>query len=180
LRDGDLHVVLDHSPIESESPLVRLDIRAWSYNKPIMLVRYSITNLSKSKVEDMKLYDIMDFDVGGPMSYKDDTGFFDLESGTIIAYDKSQLCVAMTSRPRPDAWEISSPTKLRVDEENRDLSKNLDLGPIDIATALQWNLGNLNPGQSRGVDVVLSAEKSLDKVKALMPKAWSLFSKKIR
>jgi hypothetical protein len=179
-QDGAVHVVLDHSPFEGESPIVRLDIRVWSYNKPIMLVRYSITNLSKRMVEDMKLYSIMDFDVGGPMSYKDDTGSFDLESGTICAYDQSQLCVAMTSRPRPDAWEISSPTKLRIDEENRDLSKNLELGPVDIATALQWNLGNLDPGQVGEVDVVLSAEKSLDKVKALMPKAWSLFSKKIR
>jgi hypothetical protein len=177
---GKLQVVLDHSPIEGESPLARLDIRVWSYNKPIMLVRYSITNPSTRMVEDMKLYSIMDFDVGGPMSYKDDTGSFDLKSGLIYAFDKSPLCVAMTSRPRPDGWEISPPTKLRIDEGYRDLSKNLKLGPLDIATALQWNLGNLNPGQSREVDVVLSAEKSLDQVKVLMPKAWELFGKKIR
>jgi hypothetical protein len=175
-----LQVVLEHAPIESEPPLVRLDIKLWSYNKPVLLIRCSMTSLGMKVVEDMKLYGIMDFDVGGPSSYKDDTGLFDVESGLISVSDKSPLCAVMTSRPKPDAWEISSPTKLRVDEEYRDLSKNLELGPIDIATALQWNLGNLGQGQSRNVDVILSAAKGLDQVKALLPEAWELFDKKIR
>jgi hypothetical protein len=157
-----------------------LDIKVWSYNTPIMLVRYSATNLSSKPVEDMKLFCIMDLDVGGPSSYKDDVGTYDIGSSIMFACDDNPLCVAMTSRPKPDAWEISSPTQIRIDEESSELSKNLSYGPKDIATALQWNLGNLDSGQARTVDFVLTASESLDGVKVLLPTAWELFGKKIR
>jgi len=177
---GKLHLVLDHSPLESDSLKVQLDIKMWSYNTPILLVRYSATNLSKVPIESMKLYCIMDLDVGGPMSYKDDVGTYDLDSSIMFACDDNPLCVAMTSKPKPDAWEISSPTQIRIDEESNDLSKNIKYGPKDIAIALQWNLGTLDSGQGSKVDVVLSASDSLDGVKVLLPSAWELFKKKIR
>jgi len=175
-----LHLVLSHSPSESDSPKVQSDIKAWSHNTPILLVRYSATNLGKMPIENLKLYYIMDLDVGGPASYKDDVGTYDPESGIMYACDNNPLCVAMTSRPEPDAWEISSPTQIRIDEESTDLSKNLRYGPKDIATALQWNLGTLDSGQGRVVDVVLSASNSLNGAKLLLPSAWELFKKKIR
>jgi hypothetical protein len=175
-----LHLVLEHSPHAGESPKVRFDIKVWSYNTPVMLVRYSATSLSKTPIEDMKLYYIMDLDVGGPTSYKDDVGTYDPDSNIMFACDDNPLCVAMTSKPKPDAWEISSPTQIRIDEESIDLSKNLKYGPKDIATALQWNLGTLDSGQKREVDIVLAASNSLDEVKVLLPLAWELLEKKIQ
>jgi len=177
---GGLHLVLSHSPSESDSLKVKLDIKVWSHNTPILLVRHSATNLSKVPIEEMKLYYIMDLDVGGPASYKDDVGTYDPDSGIMCARDNNPLCVVMTSRPKPDAWEISSPTQIRIDEESTDLSKNLTYGPKDIATALQWNIGNLIPDQSGVVDVVLIASDSLEGAKSLLPSAWELIKKKIR
>lgn len=175
-----MHLVLSHSPSESDSLKVKLDIKVWSHNTPILLVRHSATNLSKVPIEEMKLYYIMDLDVGGPASYKDDVGTYDPDSGIMCARDNNPLCVVMTSRPKPDAWEISSPTQIRIDEESTDLSKNLTYGPKDIATALQWNIGNLIPDQSGVVDVVLIASDSLEGAKSLLPSAWELIKKKIR
>jgi hypothetical protein len=179
-QDGVLQLVLDHSPIEGEQPKARFEIKVWSHNTPILLVRYTATNLSKKPLENMKLYCIMDFDIGGPSSYKDDVGTYDIGSDIMFACDDNPLCVAMTSRPKPDAWEISSPMQIGIDEESSDLSKNLKYGPKDIATALQWNLGNLDSGEKHTVNVVLAAGSSSDGVKVLLPTAWELFDKKIQ
>ncbi|MBN2228774.1 MAG: hypothetical protein JW779_04200 [Candidatus Thorarchaeota archaeon] len=180
-QDGRLHVVLDHSPVEGQPPMARFDLEVWSYNTPILLVRFKTTNLSNSStIEDLKLYNFMDFDVGGPTSYKDDVGTYDPVSGIMAAYDDNPLCVVMVSNPKADAWEIGSPTKLRIDEENRDLSKNLELGPRDIATALQWNLGSYDSGEHKTVDVVLAAATNPEEAKALAQKGLEMFDKKIQ
>ncbi|TFG32362.1 hypothetical protein EU528_03815 [Candidatus Thorarchaeota archaeon] len=177
---GRARVVLNHNPFGSDSPMARFDIEVWSYNKPIMLIRHRITNLSDKLIEDLKLYNFMDFDVGGPASYKDDIGVYDGEMGLISACDDNPLCVAMASKPVSDAWEIASPLRLKVDGETRDLKKNLELGPKDIATGLQWNHRNLGPDESKTVDIVLACSTNLVKAKALIKDGWELFEKKMR
>ena len=177
---GRVRVVLDHKPEESDSPIARFDIEMWSYNAPFMLIRYKVTNLSNKIIEDLRLYNLMDFDVGGPTSYKDDIGVYEEKSGIISACDDNPLCVAMASKPKPDAWEIGSPIKLKATSKNRDLKKNLELGPKDIATGLQWNHGNLEPEETKTVDIVLSCSTNLDEAKALIGDNWELFQKKMR
>jgi hypothetical protein len=145
-----------------------------------MLIRHRVTNLSDKVIENMKLYNLMDFDVGGPSSYKDDTGVYEEDSGLISACDDKPLCVAMASKPLPDAWEIASPLKLRVNSKNRDLKKNLEFGPKDIATGLQWDHGDLEPNESKTVDIVLSCATNLCEAKALIKTSWELFKKKIQ
>ncbi len=177
---GGLHLELNHTPQEYEEPVVRFSLAMWSYNKPFLLLRHTTTNVSSNLVKDLKVYSIFDFDIGGPMSYKDDMGTFDKENGFIIVYDDSKVHVAMSSRPKPEGWEISPPLKLKVESENRDLKNNPELGPMDIATALQCNLGDLQPGESRSVDIVLASAHGLDEVRSLLDSSWSFFKKKIR
>ncbi|MGY5859910.1 MAG: hypothetical protein RTU63_11125 [Candidatus Thorarchaeota archaeon] len=177
---GRVRVVLYHKPTEYDSPIARFDIEMWSYNKPIMLIRHKVTNLSDKIIEDLKLYNLMDFDVGGPSSYKDDIGSYEEKIGVMSACDDNPLCVAMASEPKPDAWEIGSPIKLKPSNENRDLKKNLELGPKDIATGLQWNHENLEPNETKTVDIVFVCSTNLDEAKALIKDSWELFEKKIR
>jgi len=177
---GRVRIVLNHKPKGFDSPIARFDIEVWSHNTPIMLIRHRVTNLSDKIIEDLKLYNLMDFDVGGPSSYKDDTGVYDEETGLISACDDNPLCVAMSSEPKPDAWEIGSPIKLKANSENRDLKKNLELGPKDIATGLQWNHGNLEPNESKTVDIVLACSTNLDEAKSLIKDGWEKYEKKIR
>jgi hypothetical protein len=177
---GSLSLMLNHTPQEFEEPVVTFTLDMWSYNKPVLLLRHTTTNVSSSHVQDLKAYSIFDFDIGGPMSYKDDMGTFDYENGLVIAYDESQVSVAMASRPKPDGWEISSPLKLKVESDNRDLKNNPELGPMDIATALQCNLGDLQPGDSRTVEIVLASAYGLDEVRSLIDASWGFFKKKIR
>jgi hypothetical protein len=178
--DGKLSLELIHKSSQDGSPLTRIDIEIWSLNTPIMLIRHKITNLSNKIIEDMRLYNLMDFDVGGPSSYKDDIGVYDKEHGIISAYDDNPLCVSMSSRPEPDGWELGAPTKLHVNNENRDLRKNLELGPRDITTALQWNHGDIHPDESKTVDIILACATKLDETKTLIMDSWELFEKKIR
>jgi len=177
---GWMQIVLNHTPKVGGSPMAKFDIEVWSHNTPVMLIRHKTTNLSDKIIKDMKLYNLMDFDVGGPSSYKDDIGIYEEESGIISACDDNPLCVAMASKPRPDAWEIERPLRLKADKENRDLKKNLELGPRDIATALQWNHGDIDPNGSKSVDIVLAGATNLDEAKTLINDSWELFKKKIR
>jgi hypothetical protein len=177
---GSLRLMLNHTPQGFEEPVVGFRLDLWSYNKPVLLLRHTTTNLSSSQVEDLKVYSIFDFDVGGPTSYKDDIGAYDYENDLIMVYDESQIFVAMSSRPKPDGWEISSPLKLKVESDSRDLKKNPEMGPMDIAAALQCNLGDLQPGDSRTVDIVLASTHGLDEVRSLIDASWGFFKKKIR
>jgi hypothetical protein len=177
---GTLNVSLNHSPLLDGMITARMDINIWCHNKPIMLIRHRTTNVTDKTIEDLRLYNFMDFDVGGPASYKDDKAIYDPETGFMLVYDGNPLHVALASRPKADRWEISPPTKLRIDEESCDLMNNLELGPKDVATGLQWNLGKLRPSESKSVDLVLTSATSLEKVKTLIPQGWSLFDKKIR
>ncbi len=177
---GILNVSLSHSPLLDGMKTTRTTINVWSFNRPIMLIRHRTTNITDKSIEDLRTYNFMDFDVGGPASYKDDKAVYDPETGLMLVYDGNPLHVALVSRPKADRWEISPPTKLRIDEESRDLKNNLELGPKDVATGLQWNLGNLEPSESKSVDIVLTSATSLEGVKTLIPEGWSLFDKKIR
>jgi hypothetical protein len=177
---GRLRLKLNHTPQDFEEPVVTFRLDLWSYNKPVLLFRHTTTNISSSQVQDLKVYSIFDFDIGGPMSYKDDLGVYDHENGSVIAYDESQVFVATSSRPKPDGWEISSPLKVKVESDNRDLKNYPEIGPMDIATALQCNLGNLQPGDSRSVDFVLASTHGLDEVRRLLDDSWGFFKKKIR
>ncbi|MFW9973808.1 MAG: hypothetical protein ACFFDQ_00895 [Candidatus Thorarchaeota archaeon] len=177
---GMLEVSLSHSPLLDGVPTIRTDIQVWSHNKPMLLIQHTTTNVTEQPINNMKLYEFMDFDVGGPASYKDDVGVFEQETSTMLVYDGNPLIVALASHPEPDRWEISSPTKLKVSEEFPDLQNNLELGPMDVAIGLQWNLGTLVPGGSKSIDIVIASSTSLEEVKALIPDGWKLFEKKIR
>ncbi|MFX1560015.1 MAG: hypothetical protein ACFFBL_05470 [Promethearchaeota archaeon] len=177
---GKLNVSLSHSPLLDGVPAIRTDIHVWSHNKPIMLIRHKTTNVADLIIKNMKLYEFMDFDIGGPASYKDDKGVYDPDTGLMIVYDGNPLVAALAARPEPDRWEISPPTKLLINEDAPDLRKNLELGPMDVATGLQWNIGDLNPGDIKSVDIIIASATSLDEVKALIPEGWKLFDKKMR
>lgn len=178
--DGYLRVVLDHSPVEGEKPAARFTIEVWSHNSPVLLMRHTTENVGQHDIEDMKTYLFMDYDVGGPKSYKDDIGVFDEKSDIISVSDDNPLCVAMTSKPKPDGHEIASPVKLGIDVKSRDLKNNLELGPRDIAIGLQWNHGDIKPGESKSIDVVVASAEALDKVRELIVQSWDLFDEKMR
>ncbi|MGQ4912011.1 MAG: hypothetical protein ACP6KW_07555 [Candidatus Thorarchaeota archaeon] len=173
-------MVLEHSPSPDEGAATRSTIMAWSYNTPTLLLRYTTENVSRHPVKDMRVFLLMDFDIGGSASYKDDVGTYDSNTDIITACDDSPLCVAMASRPTSDGHEIAAPIKLKIDVENRDLKCNERLGPQDIVTALQWNLGDIKPGQSRTVDVVIAPGENLGEVKDLIDEAWGLFDKRMQ
>ncbi len=92
--DGErLKVILQHRPSSFKGPKLQLEIEVWSYEEPILLMRYTARNISGSDIEDLGVYEVMDFDVGGPASYKDDIGEFNPSSGTMHVYDQNGIHV---------------------------------------------------------------------------------------
>ena len=114
------------------------------------------------------------------MSYKDDRGQYDQENHIIMAFDETELVAGMSSRPKPDGWEISYPLRLKIEAASRDLKKNIEAGPKDIAIALQSNIGDLSPGESGSIDIILASAQNKDEVRSLIDKSWGLFKKKFR
>jgi len=179
-RKGKLDVSLTHSPLLDGVAAVRVDLQVWSYNKPFMLIRHRTTNVTDQIIRSLKLFEFIDFDIGGPASYKDDKGVYDPETGLMLVHDGNPLVAGIVSRPEPDCWEISPPTKLRVNEESPDLQNNLKLGPADVATGLQWNIGDLKPEESGTVDIIIASATSLEEINALIHDGWKQFSRKIQ
>jgi hypothetical protein len=142
-----------------------------------MLIRHNTSNLTNTRIKDVKLYFFMDFDIGGPRSYKDDFGSYNPEKALMTIWDENSIYANLTSNPKPNLWDIAYPTNLRVSEDHRDLQNNLNLGLKDVASALQWNLGDLDVSESKSVDIVLTAARSSENAESLIPKAWNLFDK---
>ncbi len=180
MKKGKLGVSLDHSPFLDGVPAIRIDLQVWSYNKPFMLIQHKTTNVTDQTIKNMKLYELIDFDIGGPASYKDDKGIYDPKADLMLVYDGNPLVVGIASRPGPDRWEISPPTKLLISEDAPDLRKNMKLGPMDVATGLQWNLGNLKPEESKTIDIIIASTTSRSEIRTLIPEGWKQFSSKIQ
>jgi hypothetical protein len=162
------------------SPFLEFVDILWSWNKPYLLWSHSVKNTTNQVIEDLRAYLVMDFDINGPKSYKDDMGRYDPETGYLTVWDEEHLYVKMSSRPFPDLWDISTPVKLKVDEEHRDLKGILENGPRDIVVGLQWNLGDIQPGDSAKVDVVIASAEGLGEVRDLTLSAWDQYDKKMR
>jgi hypothetical protein len=177
IKDDTLNITFQHVPRQTRKSILHFSIEVWSYNEPIMLIKHTVSNIAKAEVKDFKLYYFMDFDIGGPRSYKDDLGLYNPEKSLMAIWDETPIYVDLTSKPAPDRWEINSPVKLDITEDHRDLQNNLSLGPRDIASALQWNLGDLDVSESKSVDIALTAALSPEKAESLIPKAWKLFDK---
>ncbi|MHA1907008.1 MAG: hypothetical protein ACW98Y_06925 [Candidatus Thorarchaeota archaeon] len=162
------------------SPFIELEDTLWSWNKPILLWSHAVRNTTDLVLKDLRTYLVMDFDINGPKSYKDDMGKYDPETGYMTVWDEEHLYVKMSSRPLPDSWDISSPVKMIIDESHRDLKGTLEMGPRDIVVGLQWNLGDIQPGEKAEVDVVIASAEGLGEVRDLMQNAWDLFDKKMQ
>jgi hypothetical protein len=180
IRKKGLNIAFNHVPRKIKQPVLNFSIDVWSFNEPFMLFRHTTSNMTTSQVQDVRLYFFMDFDIGGPRSYKDDYGLYNPEKSLMTLWDENSIYVDLNANPKADSWEISPPAKLKVSANNRDLKMNQSLGPKDVASALQWNLGDLNVSASKSIDIVLTAALSSQDAESLLPKAWELFDKKIR
>ncbi len=178
-NDRRLVVKLNHTPLGLTNPVMRFTIEMWSYELPVLLLRHTSENVSQHAVQNLNVFNIMDFDIGGPTSYNDDSAQYEPESGIMHVHDDGDVHAALCAKPKADAWEISTPLALTTDRLSQ-LENNLEDGPRDIATGLQWNHRDLSPGDSRTIEIVLSAGRSLNEVKELTAEAWSLFAKRMQ
>ncbi len=170
---GRMHVTLQYTPADRERPLLTMDIDLWSHNMPAMLIRHTTTNVSSEPVSTVKTFAFMDYDIGGPSSYNDDTAEYDRTTNTGLVYDDDGIMVGMQSRPAPDGWDVAPPAKLNVQPDSCDLRNNDRLGPRDVAIGLQWNLGRLLPAESRTVEVAVAAGRGIERVMEVLAESWN-------
>ncbi|MFW9907177.1 MAG: hypothetical protein ACFFEF_01270 [Candidatus Thorarchaeota archaeon] len=178
-EQGSVHITGEYNSRE-RNPLVRVEDILWSKNVPVLLWRHGVRNTTDQVIKDLRMYLLMDFDLGGPRSYKDDMARYQPETGIMTVWDKTDLFAQIGSMPKPDSWDVSTPVKLTINETIRDLNKNLEIGPRDIVVGLQWNLDDVQPNDKASIDVLLSAGTSLEEVSDSMNGSWNLFDKKMQ
>jgi hypothetical protein len=177
--EGHLEVDLSYTT-DKGNAVIAFKHLLWSKNKPFLIWKFEVTNKSSMSIEDLKIYLLMDFDIGGPKSYKDDLAKYDPESRTLTVWDENDLFVALQGRPVPSAWDVSTPLKLKIMEGKRDLGMTSEIGPRDVAVGFQFDLGDLKPKESTAVDAVIAAGTSLGEMGEIMESAWSSVDKKLR
>ncbi len=179
-EDHMLTVSYRHHPGDDRQSLLETTIKMWSNNQPFLLVRHTSHNISELPIEDLKVYYLNDFDLGGPDSYNDDFGVFNADNGKFTLWDESPVFVKVSSRPKVDAWDVAGPVRLRPSKFRRDLRNNSEIGPTDLATAQQWNLGDLQPGDQRTIDIVIAAGRTDEDSSRALAQAWDMYTKRIR
>ncbi len=177
---GRVDVTLEHTPAAHPGPVFRQEVTAWSYDRPVLLARSRLTNISRDTVRDVKTYFLMDLDLGGYESCRDDTATFDTVSAMVHLSDECPVHVLMASRPRASRWDVGSAIRLAVDRDRPDLGNNSQYGPGDVAAALQWDHGDLGPGTTTMVDVAVTAARTYSGALSAVAEAWELSSRELR
>ncbi len=174
-----LTISYEHRP-DMKNSTIRSTTRLWSRNQPFLLLRHTSLNVGDKTVKDLKLYYIADFDLGGPDSYKDDSGRLNPQTGEIELWDDSPVFVKLSARPQVDAWDVTGPIRLRPNKIRRDLRNNTEMESADVAAAIQWNCGDLEPDQAMTVDIVIAAGRDREEATSATEKAWEIFDRKIQ
>lgn len=120
------------------------------------MVDYTLTNTSKdSALTDLSLYWLMDLDVEGKESYKDN--FARYEEDVIYQYHKNGVHAGFCSTVKSSRYECNSPYALRIKSNHLNLSNIISRGPADCSIGLQWDFGQLLPQKVINLPVVFAA-----------------------
>ncbi len=165
-------VTYEHTPQERDTSVLGVTIDLWSENTPALWVRPTVQNITDQQLEDARIYLFMDFDLGGPGSHNDDSGRYDQQLGVATMSDPTPVHVGVSARPKADAWDVTSPNRLRIGRVRRDLRRSSAAGPGDVAIGLQWNLGQIEPDGRRLVEIVIAAGLSPDETLTALNQTW--------
>lgn len=122
---------------------------------------YSVRNTSAATFEGLRIYNLFDFDIGGLSEYDSDFVVFDPGIGAIMQYD-GDVHVGFASLPEfPVAHHAGGhPYELVIDHLRPSLDDQVLEGPDDFFSGLEWNLGDLPPGGTATLPIVLAAGES--------------------
>ncbi|MFX1466383.1 MAG: hypothetical protein ACFFA5_07920, partial [Promethearchaeota archaeon] len=134
-----------------------LDICVYFPKQPFFIIDYRLKNTSKElSLADLSLYWLIDLDVEGKESYKDN--FARYEDDIIYQYHSdSNVHAGFCSTIKSSRYECNSPYALRIKSHHLNLSNINSRGPADCSIGLQWDYEQLLPKQIINLPVVFAA-----------------------
>jgi len=141
---------------------------------------YSIKNTSTVTLESTRIYNLFDFDINGLRSYNSDYAYFDDRFQAIVQHDTNVHVGFCSLEPFPATHHSGGhPYELKIDGKHPDLDDRILEGPDDFFSGLEWVLGDMQPGETRILPVILAAGESQEEFEENLQdgitKAASLF-----
>nr|MDO8117690.1 hypothetical protein [Candidatus Sigynarchaeota archaeon] len=129
---------------------------------------FSIKNVSADcTFKNLHVYNLFDFDIGGLNFYDTDSVYFDKQMQAIVQYD-GDVHVGFASIPEFPVSHFAGghPYELTINAEHQSLSDTILEGPDDFFSGLQWDFGDLEPGQCKILPVIIAAGESKEEFEA--------------
>lgn len=150
-----LKYALEHTKKSKKLPLT-LNITVYFPKSPFFACRYNLINSTDTTVNDLSLYWLVDLDVEGKESYKDNHARY--HEGVIYQYHGvSNVCAGFCSTITPSKYECNSPYAIRIKPHHLDLTNINSRGPADCAIGMQWDFEQLLPQESIDLPIVFAA-----------------------
>jgi len=167
--------LLQYDPLR-KIPL-SLDICVYFPKQPYFVVDYNLKNTSKDySLSDLSLYWLIDLDVEGKESYKDN--FARYEDDMIYQYhSRTNVHAGFCSTIKSSRYECNSPYALRIKSHHLDLSNIDSRGPADCSIGLQWDFEQLLPKHVINLPVIFAAGMDKTHFQSNMKQGISLLEK---
>ncbi|MFX1521823.1 MAG: hypothetical protein ACFFCD_18110 [Promethearchaeota archaeon] len=165
--------MLQYDPLRN-IPL-SLAICVYFPKQPFFVVAYILKNTSTdSHLADLSLYWLIDLDVEGKESYKDN--FARYEDDVIYQYHKNGIHAGFCSTVKSSRYECNSPYALRIKSNHLSLNNIASRGPADCALGLQWDFGRLMPKNVINLPIVFAAGTDMTTFHSNMEKGIALLN----
>jgi hypothetical protein len=142
---------------------------------------YSVKNTCDIPFTDVRLFNLFDFDIGGLSSYDGDQAYFDKKYQAIVQYGGPVHVGFCSIGEYPVShYAAGHPYELKIDAQHPSLNDVILKGPDDLFSGVEWNLGNLKPGEVRIIPIIIAAgetrdefydnlQKGIDRAKNILP-----------
>jgi len=149
--DGTIAAVLKAGPFEITREILLEPNTANRFT-----IHYTIKNTGTSTEQDVRFFQTIDFDIPVTADCTDDYGHYDSDSHDIWVVDYEYFRDRVDSVPDPSAFGLNYwYTEIYDDWDDGQLNQRSYYGPGDPAIGLQWNLGDLSPGEQAEVIVYI-------------------------
>jgi hypothetical protein len=117
-------------------------------------INYTLTNTGTTTLSDLRFFEITDFDVGGLAG---DNGWYDQETDSVWINDQNYYRVGYSGNMHSSHHGVG-PYPYELDTEWKDgilndSARYPETGTSDTVVALQWNLGNLDAGAKKNINI---------------------------
>lgn len=115
---------------------------------------YKLTNITEQPLEDIRFFELVDFDIPWTGEHGNDIGWYDPQTDFVWVKDESWFQNGFTGNRKSDHHSVNNFSYvIDGDANDGNLDDNNESRYNDPGIGLQWNVGTLQPGQSWDIDI---------------------------